>query len=188
MLLTPFRMLACVLALGLLWAGGFGWFLLQIPRAPTQDTEITDAIVALTGGPGRIDYGLRLLAEGRAKRLFVSGVEGNLTPARLARQAQLAVPSPESVIHLGFDARNTIGNAMEAARWMRREQLSSLRLVTASYHMPRALSEFRYALPEAKIVPDPVVTDAPPALLLSEYHKLLLGWMRHALIDAAEGA
>jgi uncharacterized SAM-binding protein YcdF (DUF218 family) len=43
---------------------------------------------------------------------------------------------------------------------MRREGFASLRLVTASYHMRRALLEFRRILPDTAIVAHPVFPDA----------------------------
>src|SRR3546814_2931561 len=56
----------------LAWVLGFAWFalLLPLPAAPQK----TDAIVVLTGGPGRIDRGLEMLEKGDAKRLLISGV------------------------------------------------------------------------------------------------------------------
>ena len=39
---------------------------------------------------------------------------------------------------------------------MQREKFTSLRLVTASYHMPRSLLLFRRTMPEVRIAPHPV--------------------------------
>jgi uncharacterized SAM-binding protein YcdF (DUF218 family) len=102
------------------------------------------------------------------------------------------------IVMLGYDARNTIGNAMETAQWVRKEGIRSLRLVTANYHMPRALAEFRYAMPpDTVVLPDAVISndvdlsswwklDPASDLLLSEYHKLMAAHLRHWLIDATE--
>lgn len=204
------RMAVCVLIIGLLWAGGLIWFVRQMPERPGTSTVSTDAIVVLTGGSGRIEYGMELLAAGRARKLFISGVEGAVSPERLIarsspeialRVEELRVErgrgGAENVVMLGFDARNTIGNAAEARRWMREQGLKSLRLVTASYHMPRALLEFRFALPDARIVPDPVFPadfkqnswwhDATSFhLVMREYHKYIAAHLRHALILAAD--
>ena len=51
---------------------------------------------------------------------------------------------------------NFEGNAVETAAWMKEQGFRSLRLVTASYHMPRSLLEFNHAMPELEIVPHPV--------------------------------
>ena len=42
---------------------------------------------------------------------------------------------------------------------MTKERFTSLRLVTANYHMPRSLLEFRRAMPALHIVPHPVFPD-----------------------------
>jgi len=75
---------------------------------------------------------------------------------------------------------------------MRANKLSSLRLVTAAYHMPRSLLEFSDVLEDVKITPHPVFPDhvkqskwwAFPgtfALTVTEYNKLLLAWTRQSL-------
>src|SRR3546814_13100738 len=51
--------------------------------APAQKT---DAIVVLTGGPGRIDRALELLEAGQAKRLLISGAAREVQPRDVAAQ------------------------------------------------------------------------------------------------------
>lgn len=195
------RFLLCTAALIALWAGGFIWFMWQVPGEPAGDPQTTDAIVVLTGGSGRIRYGLKLLAEGRASKLFISGVEGSIAPDRLVALHQPALveklAGKNSVVILGYDARNTIGNAAETSQWMRREHLSSIRLVTANYHMPRALKEFRFAMPDITMIADPVMPGdfdiddwwrpgTTSRQLLSEYHKYLASALRHWIIRTVE--
>ena len=99
-------------------------------------------------------------------------------------------------ITLGHVARTTRGNAAEIAAWAREEQLRSIRVVTAGYHMPRALLELRRALPDAELLPHPVVPARlrdPGAvshlrtwsLLAGEYLKLLGAWMGLTRLHAA---
>ena len=83
-------------------------------------------------------------------------------------------------------ADNTRGNAEETADWIRREKIISIRIVTASYHMPRSLLEFHQVLPAGiTIIPHPVfpggfLTESwwrdvnALKLAISEYHKYLL--------------
>ena len=74
---------------------------------------------------------------------------------------------------------------METAAWARAVGVRSLRVVTAGYHMPRALLELRRTLPGVDLVPHAVVPAtlrAPGALrrpmtwglLLGEYGRYLL--------------
>jgi uncharacterized SAM-binding protein YcdF (DUF218 family) len=85
---------------------------------------------------------------------------------------------------IGHQAQNTPGNAIETARWMRREGYHSLRLVTSWYHMPRSLLEFERAMPGVDIVPHPVFSEqvkdqdwwawrGAAGLLIGEYGKYL---------------
>jgi uncharacterized SAM-binding protein YcdF (DUF218 family) len=69
-----------------------------------------------------------------------------------------AKPLFDCCVDLGFSAANTIGNARETAEWARSLGYHSLILVTADYHMPRALLELHAALPNVAITPFPVAT------------------------------
>jgi uncharacterized SAM-binding protein YcdF (DUF218 family) len=173
------------------WAVGLVWYAAAIPVSdPTATGRQADAIVVLTGGSERVQEGLRLLEAGKGRALFISGVPARVAPVDLWR-ALGVVPSPHAAgrIELGHAAADTLGNARETAAWARRHGHRSLRLVTAAYHMRRALLEFRSLMPEARLIPHPVY---PPhvkqeewwrfpgtaALLAGEYNKYLLAWIR----------
>ena len=53
-----------------------------------------------------------------------------------------------------------MGNAEETAAWMAEGDRTSLRLVTAAYHMPRSLALFRRLMPDTKILPHPVFPES----------------------------
>jgi uncharacterized SAM-binding protein YcdF (DUF218 family) len=193
------RSAVLLLALVILWLGGFVWFASRIPAEIADADSETDAIVVLTGGSLRVQSGLALLAAGKAKKLFVSGVYHSTDVAALLKVSR---QSPEHVaccIVLGYEADNTLGNAVETAQWMRQEGFRSLRLVTANYHMPRSLLEFARVMPETHIVANPVFPDrvrqerwwASPAtatLVLAEYHKYLLSLARPLVMRDGEPA
>ena len=183
------------------WSGGLLWFASQIPNAAVDDPD-GDAIVVLTGGPGRVEYGLQLLASGNGKALFVSGAGQNVTINDIARQAP--APARDAIhkmarqtIFLGNEAENTIGNAEETKRWLQDKNYNTVVLVTSAYHMPRSVSEFREALPDTTIVPAPVFSgDFKPQqwltdresrrLMLSEYHKYIASKLRHWFVSATQ--
>ncbi len=170
--------LAAVLALA--WLAGFVWFV-RLASAPVRDPPHADGIVVLTGGSNRIEQGLRLLAAGQAPRLLVSGVIPGTEVERLARGAGIDPAAVAGAVTLGQSAISTRGNAEETVDWVARYGLHSLIVVTAFYHMPRALAELRRALPGTALYPAPVQPDAPPGgdggrtltLLASEYTKFL---------------
>ncbi len=173
-----------VIVLG--WGIGFHKFASTIPDALPPATEKTDAIVVLTGGAGRVQEGLSLLESGAAAKLFVSGVYRGVDVQALLKVAQRSPGNLECCVVLGYAADSTKGNAEETAEWIRREGITSIRLVTASYHMPRSLLEFRQRLPaDVRVLPHAVFPEqfrqsdwwrwwGSGWLAVSEYHKFLL--------------
>lgn len=149
-------MLAVLAVLAGVWLAGLFWFVAQVPRARAPAPPRADAIVVLTGGSGRLDEGLRLLAAGHGRELFVSGVALGVDVAALLRLARRSPEQLDRRISVGYLADNTAGNARETAAWMRARGFASLTLVTANYHMPRSLVEFRRAMPGLRIHPHPV--------------------------------
>jgi uncharacterized SAM-binding protein YcdF (DUF218 family) len=179
------RTLSLALVLLTALAIGFLWFAAALPDSVEAPERQTDAIVVLTGGAGRVDEGLRLLADGKGKYLLITGVYREVTmPEILARVPDLPAELADR-IELGYAADDTQGNAAEAAEFMARRELASLRLVTASYHMPRSLLEFSRALPAIEVVSHPVFPQGldqsrwwdsgeTAGLLVGEYLKYLL--------------
>ena len=143
-------------AAAIAWLAGLVWFVSLVPRDAAADPAATDAIVVLTGGSQRVENGLTLLAEGKAKKLFVSGVYRSTDVKALLRAARRAGAMADLLHRARPRSRQHRGNAAETAAWMRAEKFHSLRLVTASYHMPRSLLEFSRAMPDIRIVPNPV--------------------------------
>jgi uncharacterized SAM-binding protein YcdF (DUF218 family) len=140
-------------------------FIVFIAAVPTEPPSLPPAppgagIVVLTGGAGRIAAGLRLLAAEPTARLLVSGVHQSATLAELEWPDGIAPAVFAGRITLGRRAGSTRGNAAEAAAWAREHGLVTLVVVTAGYHMPRALLMLRRVLPEARLLPRPV-TPAP---------------------------
>jgi len=152
------------------WIGGFLGFAGSLPSAPAEPGRRVDAIVVLTGGAERVETGLRLLAAGQARLLLISGVHAEVTLADLAQRARLDPAALADRVTLGHAAQTTRGNAAETAAWARANGVRSVRLVTSTYHMPRALIEFGRGLPEIEILPHPVL---PPSFEAA-------GWWRSA--------
>ncbi len=184
-----YGLLVATSAIVLIWAGGFLWFTANLERQIADPNVETDAIVVLTGGSGRLDTGFTLLAEGRTKKLFVSGVDPATTREQIRRLARQAPDRFECCVVLGHAARDTVGNAAETSVWMQKQAFVSLRLVTGSYHMPRSLIEFRRAMPAVTLVPHPVFPEhvkidrwwqwpGTTLLIAEEYSKYLFSLAR----------
>ncbi|CAH0143851.1 YdcF family protein [Roseomonas sp. CECT 9278] len=160
----------------------------QAAIAPVMRTPgETDGIVVLTGGSERVATGLRLLAEGQARRLLISGAHPEAGLAEIASAAGIDPAPFAGRVAVGHAAATTRGNAVEAAAWARSEEMRSLRIVTAGYHMPRAMVELRRAMPGMPLVAHPVPSAALRApgalwrprvwaLLAGEYARYLGAW------------
>lgn len=174
-------LLRAVAVLPLLWLAGFAWFLRLVEQTPPAPPR-ADAIVVLTGGAGRVEAALHLLAEGRARIALVSGVGGAAEFAVLARHAGVD-PVLGQRVTLGRAAQSTRGNAIETAAWARANDVHSLIVVTASYHMPRGLTELARAMPGVTLYPAPVTPDAPWRLLIGEYSKFVASELGFTAFD-----
>jgi uncharacterized SAM-binding protein YcdF (DUF218 family) len=179
---TPRLLAQAVLGLAALWLAGFVMFLIAVFTAePPNPLPPADGIVALTGGDNRISAALALLAEHQAPLLLISGAGRGTYLGDFTADDTAAITRYASAITLGHMAGTTHGNALEAAAWARAHAMRSLIIVTADYHMPRAMQEIGHELPDVTLIPDPV---RPPAmrkmvslqtlrLLAGEYTKYL---------------
>ncbi len=145
-----------LLAVLLAWGAGFVWFVHMATR-PEPPPPHADGIVAFTGGAERVETALHLLAAGRARQLLLSGIGGGAELGELAWRADLNPAPIAAQVTIGRGATSTHGNAAETAAWARGRAIHSLIVVTAFYHMPRALAELRRALPNVRLYPDPVL-------------------------------
>ena len=157
----------------LLYALGFALFAVTLGR-PAKAEVTTDAVVVVTGGTGRIEHAIDVLARGNAKRVLIAGTDPSVTKADLIERVGRA-RLVKCCVDLGSESVDTRSNAEEAQRWLARHKYKSLRLVTNDWHMRRAGYEFRRALGgDYQVVQDAVRTEPGFATLFAEYNKLVL--------------
>jgi uncharacterized SAM-binding protein YcdF (DUF218 family) len=165
-----------IVVLALAWALGFGLFLLLLPK-PGDDTH-TDAVVVMTGGPGRIDRGLDLVERHVAQRLLISGVAPEVRSRELAAKYHKPASLFACCVDLGHQAIDTRSNADETADWVRAHHYRTVRLVTSDWHLARARLELVAELGnDAQVIGDGVPSSPRIWLLLAEYNKLLIRWV-----------
>lgn len=180
-----------LLTLCLLWALGWMWFAASVVSMKPYDESVkADAIIVLTGGDKRVNTGLDLLAADKADHLFISGVNSRVKPVELVALWKGDHDKVLPKITLGYAADSTATNATESQEWIRKNNIKSIRLVTANYHMTRALLMFHKAVPEVEIYKHPVVPDDFEPwkeqfwpLTFSEYNKVLATWLRLDLLN-----
>ncbi len=181
-----------LLAVMLLLTGGLLRFATDLTCVAGDPVGATDGIVVFTGTPDRLYTGLDLLRAERGARLLISGVRRGTSKRVLSAAMGRAPEMFECCVDLDEAARDTAGNAVETARWARRHGYTSLRVVTAAYHMPRSLIELRRRLPETELIahsicPGAVKLDrwwASPGtgrLIIAEYGKYLISLVRARL-------
>ena len=157
------------------WLLGFAWFAVTLGKPAETLVPATDAIVALTGGEGRIERAAALLADKKGKRLLIAGADPSVRKEDLIRRLGGKPGLAACCVDLGSESVDTRSNAEEAKRWLDRRGFSSLRLVTSDWHMRRARYEFRRTLgKDYTVIPDAVRTEPRLATLFSEYNKYLL--------------
>ncbi|QUD86919.1 YdcF family protein [Phenylobacterium montanum] len=190
------RSAAVILLLVLMWTVGLATFAQRVDRStPPNDPPRADGVVALTGASdARIAEAMRLLEDGKAQRMLISGVNPSASRADIRGVARATRRYYDCCVDLGFQATNTVGNARETARWARQHRFASLIVVTSDFHMPRAMLELKGALPEARLTPYPVRTTELDAhhwwrsetgarRMIVEYDKYLAILFREGLIS-----
>ena len=143
------KSVAAFLVVALIWFSGLLAFADRVQgstpnRAPTQ----AQGIVALTGANSneRLSAAMGLLEDGYGRRVLVSGVNPMASRADVRRVSRAVRRLYDCCVDLGFTAADTVGNARETASWAAAMRYQQLIIVTADYHMPRAMLELNAAL------------------------------------------
>ncbi|MDP3854814.1 YdcF family protein [Phenylobacterium sp.] len=188
--------LAALLVLAVIWAVGLFAFTERVARStPAREPARADGVVALTGAGSneRIGAAMELLEEGKARRMLVSGVNREASREDIRTVSRAVRRLYDCCVDLGFNAADTVGNARETQEWARSLRYDSLIVVTADYHMPRAMLELRGAMPDTRLAAYPVATSVVDAnrwwrtsadvrLMVGEYMKYLAILGREAIL------
>jgi len=152
-----------------------GFIIFSVTLGEPAGDQRTDAVIAITGGPGRIERGIDVLSRGDAKRMLIAGTDPSVTKPDLVRRLKGKRKLVDCCVDLGSESVDTRSNAEEAKRWLAKRGYKSFRLVTSDWHMRRARYEFRRVMDsQYQVVPDPVRTQPSFATLFGEYNKYLL--------------
>lgn len=178
------------ISLFVLWLAGLIIFAWRINHFDNVNNRKTDAIIALTGGRNRITEAVKLLEQGKADRLFISGVAKDISLRDIQNTQRLTL-SGRQPIDIGHNASNTVENARETNEWVMQNDIKSIRLVTSNYHVARSLIEFQEQNPHLEIIVHPVYSENIEkkwwtswrtfSLIFKEYNKFLYAYIRNKL-------
>ena len=151
-------------------------------------------IVILTGGTNRIKDGLEIVNKFERtptfkSKILVSGTGKGFTKTSLQRNINFDFNLIECCIELDSISTNTYSNAFETLKWVQKNDISEIILITSNYHMPRAYLEFKYRMPNLKIFTYPITPKKHDismwlssvqtfSLIFSEYCKFLIANLR----------
>jgi uncharacterized SAM-binding protein YcdF (DUF218 family) len=182
--------ITCSVILGVITVlviGFFVFFGIVASQKPENIKSVSDIAVVLTGGTGRVEAGFDLVINNHTKALFISGVHPDTTLKKLVdlwdgTQTQKDIILNHCCINIGHMADSTENNAAETAAWVKNKNIQTIRIVTSSYHMPRAWLLFGRALPDKTLEQWPVAGGGTVTLafwrsVLIEYAKTLLTWL-----------
>ncbi len=183
-----------IVCLFVLWSAGFVLFSRTINAYPQDNKTKTDAIIALTGGRNRISAAVKLLNQGLAPRLLISGVQKDI-PRKDIEKINAIKLTGKPEIEIEDKSQNTVENAIEATDWIKKNNICSIRLVTSNYHLPRSIQEFRSLNKNLKIIIHPVYSEKVSAkwwknfgsflLVASEYNKFLFVYAKTNLLSGS---
>ncbi len=159
----------------ILYALGFLIFGVTLAKPAAETVAPTDAIVVITGGKGRIEHAVDMLAKRKGKRLLIAGADPAVTKDDLVRRLKGRRQLMRCCVDLGSESVDTRSNAEEARRWLEKKHYRSARLITSDWHMRRAAYEFDRQLDgKVRIVEDAVTSEPNFMTLFAEYNKYLL--------------
>lgn len=195
------KSLAALAVLAMIWLVGLLAFAARVEQStPAPAPHAADGLVALTGAGSneRIAAAMHLLEDDKAQRLLVSGVNREASREDIRTVSRAVKRLYDCCVDLGFEAADTVGNARETASWAKAMRYRRLIVVTADYHMPRAMLELRSALPQAELQAYPVKTGVLDArrwwrtsgsarLMVLEYCKYLAILGREAVLGLGPG-
>jgi len=111
------------------------------------DDRRADCAVVLTGGPGRVREGFDLLAQGRIRKLIISGVYQYAELREIFPQWPYYGPISSDDVILEKRSATTYGNAQQSLPLVEALKCKDVILVTSRIHMHRSFRIFRTVFP-----------------------------------------
>ena len=158
------KSVAAFLVVALIWFSGLLAFAGRVQQqTPARAPVPAQGIVALTGvgSNQRIAAAISLLEDGYGRRVLVSGVNPMASREDIRNVSRAVRRLYDCCVDLGFTAADTVGNARETAEWAKAMRYRSLIVVTADYHMPRAMLELNAVLRDTGVTAQTYAVPTP---------------------------
>ena len=132
----------------------------KIMTIQKNQVSITSQIVILTGGTNRIKKGFEIINKFDEKskkniKILVSGTGKGFTKLSLQKKlnSNFYLELIECCVELDSVSKDTYSNANETSKWVNKNKIKEILLITSNYHMPRSILEFNNIMPNLKILP-----------------------------------
>jgi len=109
----------------------------------------SNTIVVITGNVGRLKAAENLMNLNSEARLLISGVAKGVKYSEIIKTETV----DHKKVDLGYNAKSTLGNAIETKVWAGNNNLKDFILITDDWHMKRALLLFKNSMPNITIYP-----------------------------------
>lgn len=151
------------------WLVGGLFFAIYITRLTPYPAHIpTDGAVVFTGERGRIAHALEFCHQHLCKKIHISGVYPGSHHTESESFPDLSISYDQ--------ATDTRENIMYTQEWIRQNHLTSVRLFTSDYHIPRCLFQARQW--HITVIPHPLHLAMEDTyrvrVIFREYNKYLL--------------
>ena len=174
----------------------------QVQSLTEYSIKEAENVVILTGGSNRIKEGLKLIKNfsklgSMNIDILISGTGKGFTKSNVNKLLSKNDPLNifiECCLELDNKSQNTRSNAIETLKWVNKNSIKQLILITSNYHMPRAVLEFKNKMPNLKIIKYPITPEKHNinnwiysyetfSLIFLEYCKFLIA---HARINISK--
>jgi len=134
-------------------------------------------IVVITGNVGRLKAAENLMNLNSEARLLISGVAKGVKYSEIIKNKSI----DHKTVDLGYNAKSTLGNAIETKVWVRNNNFKDFMLITDDWHMKRALLLFKNSMPDINIYPYELKSNSKALkdhLLFEEHLKYLIAHLQ----------
>ena len=125
--------------------------------------NLSSKVVILTGGTNRIKEGFEVIYKLDKKsisnlKVLVSGTGKGFSKLSLQEKLNpnFDLRLIECCVELDGVSQDTYSNAIETSKWVSKNTIEEILLITSNYHIPRSILEFQNQMPNLKILYYPI--------------------------------